>query len=636
VGVAISPAGASAHAGLVGSEPLAGATLGAAPQAVRISLSEQPEASLSEIEVLGAGGRGEQRGHARPAADDPLTLEVPLRRLGKGVYTVSWKVISAVDGHLTEGTFAFGVRTSPSGVAGGEGTTRESGSGFELLARWLFLLGVIALLGGAVAGVVGFGGTRGGDLALAAGGWVLAAAGLALLGEAQRSAAGASLGELLDSSVGRALTWRAVALGLAGLALCVAWREPRARRLSLAAATLAALGLAVAHVDAGHAGAVSWAASFAVPAQVAHLAAAGVWFGGLAALLLGFRGASTAAREKAVRRFATLALAALLIVSLTGVLRSAEELTSWGDLLHTGYGLAVLAKVGLVILIVTIAARNRPRREPLTPGDFDALRRRSKLELAVAVAAVAVAALLGTLSPPLSSDAAPPGLSASGVDFGHTTRVELTTASEDPGPNLFTVRAEDYGSGEAIVPAGVTLRFDPQDDPGVQPSTLKLRKDADGAYSGSGPNLAFDGRWDVDVSVERNGGVVEIPLELDLPVPEQFVSVLDIPGSARPPVYTMQTDTGYIRISPSPDRPGPSQIYLSTFSVFETLLPVERVVVTAAPDGSAPKQLPVRRLASSRFAADVDLESGALEVGVVARTRKGERLRGVFEIEIPE
>ena len=632
--MAISPASALAHASLVGSEPLAGATLGAAPEAVRLSLTERPEVSLSEIAVQDAGGHPEQRGQARSPGDDPLALEVPLRRLGKGVYSVSWKVISAVDGHLTEGSFGFGVGVSPSGVAGGEGTTNEAGSRFELLARWVFLLGVIALIGGAVAGAARFGGASGSDLALAAAGGLVSAVGLLLLGEAERSAAGSSVGELLSSSVGEALIWRASTLAAAGLALLAAGRRPSSRRLWLAVATLAALGVVVAHVDAGHAAAVEWAATFAVPAQVAHFAAAGVWFGGLAALLLGFRGASTGAREAAVRRFSTLALLSLLIVSVSGVLRSIEELTSWGDLIHSGYGRAVLAKVLLVLLIAAIAARNRPRRDPLSSHDLAALRRRSKLELALAVAAIGAAALLGTLSPPLSAEAVPLGLEASGADFGHTVRVKLTTAAASPGPNLFTVEAEDYDSGEPIVDGAVTLRFDPLDDLGIQPSKLKLRKGAGGVYSGSGPNLAFDGRWGVEVSVEHDGDVVGVPLELDLPVPEQFVSVLDIPGSPRPPVYTMQTDNGYIRISPDPDRPGPGHIYLSAFTVFETLLPIDRVVVTAAPDGGPPRQLPVRRLAESRFVADADFEAGALEVGIVARTRKDERLRGVFEIEI--
>jgi copper transport protein len=633
--VAISPTSASAHAGLLSSDPAAGARLGATPEAVRLSFSELPEASLSEIRVLGPGGAPEQLSRPRSPSGDPLTLEVPVRRLGRGVYTVSWKILSAIDGHATDGTFAFGVRASPAGAAATESATTQSSSRFELLARWIFLLGVVALIGGAVAGVARFGGTSGSDLALAAGGWAGAVAGLLLLAAAQRAIAGSSLGALLDTSVGGALIWRAAGLGAAGLALLVAWRVPRRRRVALGVAALGALGAIVAHVEGGHAAAGDWSSPITVAAQTAHFAAAGIWFGGLAALLLGFRGAHSAAREKAVRRFAVAALASLLIVFATGTLRAVDELASWGDLLTSGYGRAVLAKIGLIGLIAAIAARNRRRDVPAATPDFEPLRRRSKLELALAVAAVAVAALMGTLAPPVSGGTERAGLSVSGADFGTTTRVELTTASDEPGPNLFTVGIEDYDSGDPMAVDGVSLRFTPLDDPWVPSSSLSLAQGPDEAYVGSGPNLAFDGRWGVDVLVERSGDAVEIPLELDLPVPEQFVSILDIPGSAEPPEYTMQLENGYIRISPDPARPGRSQVFVSTYSVFENRVPTDQLVLTAAAAGERPAQQPVRRLGTSRFVADVDLEAGPFEIGVFARTRDGARLRGVFQIEIP-
>lgn len=635
MGSAIAPAAASAHAGLLSSDPAAGARLGASPEAVRLSFSEQPEASLSEIRVLGEGGAPEQLGRAEAAEDDPATLEVPVRRLGKGVYTVSWKVLSAVDGHASDGSFAFGVRASPAGIAASAGATASRSSGFEVFARWVFLLGALALIGGTVAGVARFGGGSGSDLALAAAGWATAAVGLVLLGEAQRVSAASSVGELLDSSVGAALLWRAAALAAAGLALLAAWRLPGSRRAALLVAALAGLGVVVAHVEAGHAAAGGWPATVAISAQVVHFAAAGIWFGGLAALLLGFRGAAAGAREEAVRRFATIALAALLVVAATGVLRAVDELPSWGALLDSGYGRAVLAKLVLLALIVAIAARNRPGRAPVGHGGLAALRRRSRVELGVAVVAIAAAALLGTLAPPGAALAGPAGLSASGADFGTTTRVELTTASDEPGPNLFTVRVEDYDSGEAVAADAVSLRFVPLDDPGTPPSSLRLEQGPGDEFVGSGPNLAFDGRWSVDALVERDGGAVEVPLELDLPVPEQFVSVLDIPGSPAPPEYTMQTDEGYIRLSPDPDRPGPSRLYVTTFTAFENEAPTDRLVVSAGPPGERPRQLPVRRLGKARFVADVDLAAGPLEVGVVARTRYGSRLRGVFRIEIP-
>ena len=605
---------------------------------MRLSFSEQPQASLSEITVLGPGGGAEQRGGVHPAAGDPLALEVDLPPLRRGVYTVSWKIVSAVDGHATEGTFAFGVRASPSGGTATESaSSSQTSSRFELLARWALLIGIVALIGGATAGAARFAGSTGSDLTLAAAGWAASAVGLLLLGDAQRVTAGSSLGALLDTPVGHALLWRGAGLGVAGLALFVAWRAPRRyRRPALGVAALGALGVIVAHVDAGHAAAGNWSTLLTVSTQVAHFAAAGVWFGGLAALLLGVRGEPGAEKAAAVRRFSALALAALLVVFATGTLRAVDELGSWDDLVDTGYGRAVLAKLVLIGLIVAIAARNRRDSVPAAPRDLDPLRRRSRLELGLALVALFVAALLGTLAPPVSGEGGLPVLSASGADFGTTTRVELVTASDQPGANRFEARVEDYDSGDPLEAEAVSLRFTPLEDPGVEPSTLKLSPGPDGTFAGSGPNLAFDGRWRVDAQVTTPGGAtVEVPLELDVPAPRQLVSVLRVPGRA--PKFTIQIGSeGDIRIVPVPERAGPSTVYVTVFTFLGLVPPVDQLVLTTTVPGEPARQQAVRRLSSGRFVADVDLPAGPLEVAVTARIRDGSRMRAVFHLNVPE
>jgi copper transport protein len=632
----LAPRGASAHAGLFNADPAPGATLGATPAAVRLSFSEEPEASLSEITVLGPGGNPVQQGDAKPVDGDPLTLSVPMRRLPKGVYTVNWKVVSAVDGHGTDGTYAFGVRASPQGAAAAAGITTASISGYELVSRWILLLGIVALLGGAVAGVARLGGSSGSDLRLATWGCAVSFLGLLLLADAQRRTAGTSLGDLLDTSVGHALIWRGLALAAAAAALVVAWRAPDARRSALAVAATAALVAIIAHVAAGHAAAGSWPSLVTVAAQSAHFAAAGVWFGGLAALLLGIRGAPSTAKATAVRHFAVVALVALIVVSVTGTLRAVDELSSWGELITSGYGRAILAKVLLILLIVGLAARNRQRNVPAASSDLVPLRRTSTAELALAIIALAVAALLGALAPPVSGETnGLEGLSASGADFGTTTRVELTAASNDPGPNLFTIKVKDYDSGDPLPAEGVELRFTPLDDPGVSPSTLTLKRSREGAsFVGSGANLAFEGRWGIDVTVQQEDGAVEIPLELDLPGPKYFVSVLRIPGD--PPKYTMQIGSiGQIRIEPDPQRAGPSRVYVTCYTPTGSVSLVDQLVLTvAAADGPA-RQQPVQRLGVGRFVADTDLPAGPVEITVVSRTRDGTRLRGAFQLTIP-
>src|SRR5215213_1926295 len=110
---ALNPATAWAHAGPRLSDPLEGSTLGDTPKVIRLYFSERPELSLSTIRVLDTGGVAYQAGRLELVAGDPLSLAVRVRPLPAGVYVVSWRVVSAVDGHATAGAYAFGVRVTP-------------------------------------------------------------------------------------------------------------------------------------------------------------------------------------------------------------------------------------------------------------------------------------------------------------------------------------------------------------------------------------------------------------------------------------------------------------------------------------------------------------------------------------------
>ena len=108
---------ASAHSGLRFSSPIDGATLGAAPSVVQLTFVEAPEPSLASIRVLDTSGAEYQTGRPWPVAGDPLSLTIAVRPLDRGVYTVHWRVVSAVDGHASAGGFVFGVQMAPTGPA---------------------------------------------------------------------------------------------------------------------------------------------------------------------------------------------------------------------------------------------------------------------------------------------------------------------------------------------------------------------------------------------------------------------------------------------------------------------------------------------------------------------------------------
>jgi methionine-rich copper-binding protein CopC len=146
-----SAPGASAHASLISSDPAAGSSLGATPTEITLSLSERPVAALSSIVVTGARGSTYEIGRPEPTSGDPLTIAAPIRPLPRGVYTVKWRVDSAVDGHATTGAYQFGVQVSPAGAGATSARPRSVPvtSTLELVARWILLLGLVALIAAA-------------------------------------------------------------------------------------------------------------------------------------------------------------------------------------------------------------------------------------------------------------------------------------------------------------------------------------------------------------------------------------------------------------------------------------------------------------------------------------------------------
>ncbi len=402
-GVFLPAREAAAHAKLRSSTPAANAQLDESPSEIRLSFTEAIEAGLLSITVRDQAGSGSRniRGHAVPG--DARTCAAPLDRLQPGAYTVEWRAVSA-DGHAMTGSYTFTIRareTPPPAAAPPSSAAPPTpepmrASRREMVARWLFISGVAALFGAAAASIASFGGEA--EMPLAAGAWIVACLGLALLFDVQRRTAGATAGELLTTSIGHALLWRAAALAVAGIALFAA--RSSARRVAMAVVFVAALASMAVHSAAGHAAAVERLPAAAIGLQWIHFAAAGVWLGGLAALLGGTRGEPDAAKTAAVHRYSTLAGIALATVASTGMLRTAQGLSSWNQLVGTDYGQAALAKGALLLAIAALGALNRWHSVPAASTNLRPLRRFALIELMLMVVVLGVAAILATLSPP--------------------------------------------------------------------------------------------------------------------------------------------------------------------------------------------------------------------------------------------
>jgi copper transport protein len=474
---------------------------------------------------------------------------------------VSWRIISTVDGHRTEGVFGFGVGAAGAPRLVASRAVAEVAAGhaptpLAVAGRWAWYWGLALLVGAAATGLLVFGGRLPGRPALLL--WpavAAAAAGLVAMAVAARADAGVPLGELLASANGRWLLWRAAALAAAAAA---AWwllaRRPSPAAAPGAAAApppdpaggtpagppargpLAALGLAGAagmlvHALAGHAAGPSPLRLLNLLAQWAHLLAVGVWVGGLAWLLaaLWARGGAWSTRE-AVVRFSRLAGISLAVVVVTGVARTADELGGWGRLADSGFGRALDLKLVLFAGLVALGALNRYRLVPLLRTGprrraTARLRRSVGAELGLAAGVLAAAALLSQLAPGATAGAARPApvarpaLEASGADWATTVRVTLTVTPGAAGPNRFTATVADFDSGGVVPADRVELAGTPVAHPDLGTARLELAKAPDGRWLGQGRLLSLAGRWDLTTTIQRPDGGVTVPLAVDVPAP---------------------------------------------------------------------------------------------------------------------
>jgi len=106
LGTAIAPA--RPHAFLDHASPAVGSSVPAAPATVAIWYTQDIEPAFSSITVTDPSGQRVDLGNAQIPPGQSNELQVGLKPLPPGTYTVTWHVVS-VDTHPTQGTFTFTV-----------------------------------------------------------------------------------------------------------------------------------------------------------------------------------------------------------------------------------------------------------------------------------------------------------------------------------------------------------------------------------------------------------------------------------------------------------------------------------------------------------------------------------------------
>jgi putative copper resistance protein D len=201
------------------------------------------------------------------------------------------------------------------------------------------------------------------------------------------------------------IAWQARAAGFLLLALCMLARK-RTSDTAHWTALVISIGLAGSIAWSGHGAATPGVGGIAhLALDFAHLAAAGLWVGGLLpfALLLLNTNPDTAGRLS--HRFSALATAGVLILLPTGIANGWFALPGVDALTTTLYGKLLLAKIALFVLMLAFAAVNRFVLIPQLAHEGSAGRGASRLaihsgsELALGLIILAIVGVLGILDP---------------------------------------------------------------------------------------------------------------------------------------------------------------------------------------------------------------------------------------------
>lgn len=107
-GLLIAPAAARAHAFLDHSDPAVGSTVPNSPAEMHLWFTQELEPAFSWATVSDSSGASVSDGSATIDPNNKSELDVKLKSLPAGTYTVKWHALS-VDTHTTEGDFKFHV-----------------------------------------------------------------------------------------------------------------------------------------------------------------------------------------------------------------------------------------------------------------------------------------------------------------------------------------------------------------------------------------------------------------------------------------------------------------------------------------------------------------------------------------------
>jgi len=474
---------ARAHAYLIYADPPPGASLLESPQTVRFSFSEEIDSRWSSFVLYDAHGQLLKELDFTTHGDG-LNVAISLDPVPQGVYTIAWKVLSAIDGHITKGVYSFGVGVS---MERSPRDLREpvAGTLLRVLSRGAHYLALMVW-----GGVLVFSRFVYEVFSVKAlwGLWSLAA--LTTISElALYTHSVGELSALVDTSAGN------IFLAKLGLLACVGVAALFRRRWGFWEALLS-LGTVSLGATSSHSAALK--DFIAIALDAAHLLAGTIWAGGLLALGVLLRRRSESVPWGVVLpRFSQWALLSVLVIVGSGIYLASRHIVTVSALWETGWGHWLALKIVLLIAILLMAARNfRQARRP-DGIDVNGVYRRVRGEFFGIIGVLGAAGAL-TLSPP------PPVPPTVLVHKSEEMHIALEIAPLRVGPARFVVHIRDDLGHPVSQVQRVMLEFLYTENQELGALTVVARERDKGDFEAAGSYLSLAGQWQITVGVRRS------------------------------------------------------------------------------------------------------------------------------------
>ena len=478
---------ANAHAVLIGTEPGDGGVLMQQPKAVQLRFNEA--VAPAAVSLIDAEGKSHEV--VARAADQSVVVALP-DNLPRGTQVLSYRVVSQ-DGHPVAGSLLFSI-----GVVTGAAvpSTDYVVAGLIWLMRIGVYLGLFAGVGGVffaawiAPGPAGerviFGSL---NIGLASALLSLGLQGIDLLNlPLYALVTPAPWARAFSTSLGPSLLIAIAAMVTAR----IAWRSPTIRiAWVLTGASMLGVGFSLA--TSGHAATAS-PAWLTVPALFLHGIAIAYWVGALAPL-------ATRARRQpdllppVLRRFSAVAVPVVGLLVLSGLVLAVIQLESIHALIDTNYGIILLVKLVLVLLLLGLAALNRFWLTPALAKNYRfgrELRGSIVLECLLIIAILAVVA--GWRFPP------PPRALAAAAEAPLAIHIHTDAAMFQVLISPGKVGADDFvlqlmqGDASSLPSKETTLTLS-LPERGVEPFERTAALGPDGYWHVRGVTLPLPGRW---------------------------------------------------------------------------------------------------------------------------------------------